>query len=304
MSKKDWGGIILKPGCVNYCVFCGKVPRASKEELQQQEEKVAKNLDDFKKKGIKQIEISGNDPIEYDHIASLIRHIKRTSFEVVQLSTHGRRLADEFFLDSLIVSGIDRLRIPLYGSQAKVHDSVTRSQGSFDETYQGIRLLRKKAPYVHVQISCLIMQQNKDDLINIVKLAQKLKIKDIYFAVPFLARKDDYSYYLPMRDLAPYVRQIYNYTAQVNYPVRFTEIPYCVFGVVSELINNNSLPPDLGKYCQPDKEYRTNIKDLPAYRLKKKVNMCYKCKCINFCDGFPVNDIDKFGPGNLKPIIK
>ena len=300
MNQKEWGGIILNPSCANYCLFCGKV-NTTEEELRQQEENVAKNLIEFKERGMKKIEISGSDPIEYKNIISLVKYMKRMGFESIQLSTHGRQVADEFFLISLVKAGINRFRIPLYGSQAEIHDSITRSSGSFNETFKGISLLRRKVPFIELQISSLIMQRNKDDLINILKLVKKLRIKDFYFSYPFLARPD-YSYYIPLKDLGPYVKQAYNHALKINYPIKFLEIPYCVFGFVSELINNNSLPPDLGEHCQPPKQRRTNIKDMPSYRLKKKVLMCEKCKCVNFCDGFPVNDIDKFSTGNLKPI--
>ena len=41
---------------------------------------------------------------------------------------------------------------------------------------------------------------------------------------------------------------------------------------------------------------------LPASRLKKKAEICKKCKASSSCDGFFVNDIVKFGTGELKAI--
>lgn len=301
-TTKEYGGLIINPSCSNYCVFCRKVPKATPSELKQQEINVAKNLVLLKKKGIRRIEISGSDPGEYDKITSLIKYIKTMGFDFVQLSTHGKKLANKLFLDKLIESGVDKLRIPIYGPEAKIHDSITRAKGSFDAITKGIKRLSEKVPKIQIQISSLIVQQNKDHLIEIVDLVNKLKITDFYFSVPCV-KNDDYSYYLPLKELKPYLRAVYDYAAKNNCHINFMEIPFCVFGKISDSINNICLPPDHGKYCQPLKKIRTSIKDLPSYRIKKKINMCDNCKANDVCDGFFLNDIKKYGIGNLKPII-
>jgi len=119
---------------------------------------------------------------------------------------------------------------------------------------------------------------------------------------PLLKNKDD-SYYIPIKDLGPYLKKVDSYGRGVGYPINFMEIPFCVFGRIAASINNTSLPPDHGRYCQPIKELRTSIKDLPSYRLKKKLEMCNICRANEVCDGFIFNDINKYGIGNLMPII-
>ena len=148
--KKEYGGIILNPYCSNYCVFCRRVPRLSLAELKQQEINIYKNLVDLKKRGISKIEISGADPVEYPKLNSLVKYIKEIGFEFVQLSTHGKKLADKKFANALIKAGVDKFRIPLYGHIAKVHDSVTRKEGSFNATVKGIRNVLKLAPRLQI----------------------------------------------------------------------------------------------------------------------------------------------------------
>ncbi|MHA2011670.1 MAG: radical SAM protein [Candidatus Helarchaeota archaeon] len=294
--------IILNPSCSNNCVFCTAGGHKAKEsDIRKQEINVAKNLIDFKKKQIKKIEISGSDPIEYKKLIPLVVYIKKLGFEFVQLSTHGKKLSDKKFLEKLILAGIDRFRIPIYGSDSKIHDSVTRCKGSFNETMTGIENIVKEYPNIELQISCLIVKQNKNDLINIVNLIKQYGINDFYFSIPCVPN-NDYSYYIPFKNLGKYVRKIYNYCIKKNININFMEIPYCVFGFFDDRINNFSKPPSLGKYCQPPKEFRSLKKDWPTYRVKKKLNICNRCKYKDFCDGFFINDIDKFGIGNLKPI--
>ncbi len=302
MSKKEWGAVILRPSCLNYCLFCGRVSTTA-EALRREEKDVAANLAEFKRRGVKRIEISGNDPIEYDKLVPLVKYMKKTGFIDIQLSTHGRQLSDESFTDALIAAGVNKFRIPLYGSCPKTHDAVTRAPGSFRETWQGVKHLVKKSGAADLQVSFLIMKQNKNDIIPFLDLMKKYMIEDLYIAYPFLAN-DDLSYYIPLKDLAPYVRKARAYAGEIGLPLRFIEIPYCVFGAEDEAINNTVLPPDLGEHCQPPGKHKTDIKDMPAYRLKKQAPMCASCACRDHCDGFPVNDVDRFGTGNLKPIKK
>jgi len=299
MSKKEWGAIILRPSCLNHCVFCGLV-RTTPEELRREELAVAQNLAEFKRRRINKVEISGNDPIEYEKLVSLVKYMRRQGIIGIQLSTHGRQLADEDFLNALIAAGITKFRIPLYGSRAEIHDAVTQAPDSFKETWRGIRLLLKKA--VELQVSYLVMEQNKHDVTDIIDLMKRVGVNDFYMAYPFLSNVNDDAHYIPLKDMGPYIGRAYKHAKKVNYPVQFMEIPFCVFGFRADNITNNTLPPDQGEHCQPQELHRTEVKDMPQYRIKKKVAICRRCACRNYCDGFPRNDVDKYGTGKLRPI--
>jgi len=108
-------------------------------------------------------------------------------------------------------------------------------------------------------------------------------------------------FYVPNRKLAPYIKKIYNYIVENKYNIRFMEIPYCVFGVIDERIDNFTPPPDAGD-SQPFGEFKSEFRNIPIYRLKKKVDFCSECLCNKYCSGFFKNDILKFGLGDLRPI--
>ena len=202
------GGIILNPGCQSRCVFCGHCPKRSFIVQKWQFLKAAMNLAQFKRQGIADIEISGSDPIEHRDIIDTVKAIKRHSFRHVQLSSHGRRLADQKFAASLIDAGVDEFRIPIYGSTSSIHDSVTRSEGSFDDVIKGI----KNARSAKITISSLIVRQNLKDLRQIIDLAKDLKVDRFYFSIPCLANTDLPDYYVPLKDLPKYLKPLYDYS--------------------------------------------------------------------------------------------
>jgi MoaA/NifB/PqqE/SkfB family radical SAM enzyme len=313
LKQKNMGGIILRPYCSNncvFCVFCGTTSKVSEKELKIQEIKALKNIHHLRKKGYRQLEISGNDPLDYDKIIPLIKYIKKQGFDFIRLSTHGLKFADENFLREFVKSGINEVNIPLYGSKAEIHDSVTRNKGSFEKILKGIKQLKKTD--IKVRLSSLLLEHNKDDLINILKLMKEIKADRISFSIPCLSNTFNLfhyifftfnlSYYIPFKDQRKFLVNLDKFAEINNFNISFTEIPYCVFGYFAKHIDNQSSPPDLGKYNQPDNRLRTPAKDLPKYRLKRKEHICRDCSVADKCDGFFVRDVERYGIGNLQPI--
>jgi MoaA/NifB/PqqE/SkfB family radical SAM enzyme len=297
---KEWGGVIISPCCKNNCFFCHPNKKIDKELLGKEKINVFRNLIDFKKKGVEKIEISGCDPIEYPYIVELVGYIKKLGFSEIQLSTHGRDFSNEVFVKKIELAGLTKARIPLYGSKPKIHDIAAGAQGSFEETIRGIRNLLKTK--IEIQISTLVNAKNKNDLTQLANLVHEMGITDFYISVPFLSISADRSFYVPLKELKPHLKKIYNHSKKINQEIKFLEIPYCVFEAYDDSINNMIYPPDLGKYCQPKEIHKTNIKDIPAYRVKIKSKICRECSCDSICDGFLKRDIEEFGIGNLKPM--
>jgi MoaA/NifB/PqqE/SkfB family radical SAM enzyme len=294
--------VILNPSCKQHCLFCGNIPNYVNPNIKKQEIAVLKNLIDFQKKNYENIEISGSDPIEYPKIVQLIRYIKKIGFKNIKLSTHGQNLANDDFRRSILQSGMTELRIPIYGSNPEIHDSITRTKGSFEKIIYSITKIQEESPEMRILLSSLIMDPNKNDLCQIYRLLKKYRLKDFYFSVPCVSN-NDYSYLVPFKELKKYLSPLEFALKNDNIISKvFIEIPPCVLNLNPELTNNQEKPPNLGNHCQPPKRFKTSIKDMPSYRFKLKANFCKDCIYDESCDGFFANDITKYGTGNLKPI--
>jgi MoaA/NifB/PqqE/SkfB family radical SAM enzyme len=308
VNQKESCAIILSPSCENNCLFCGGAKKVSKSELKKQEVKVLKNIIGFRKQGHTKIEISGTDPIEYKNLIKLVKYLIKIGFNFIQLSTHGNLLKNKTLVEELILAGITKFRIPIYGSNPFVHDSITQKKGSFIDVITGLKninsISEKLSKRIELQISSLIMKHNINDLTKIVDLVKKIKLNEFYFSIPCILH-NDFSYYVPIKDLSQPLKKLIKYAKQVDQKINFKEIPFCTFENENDPmknIDNTNLPPSLGKFNQPPKQYQTNTIDLPSYREKTKLKMCNMCDYNKFCNGFFKNDIKKFGTGDLKPI--
>ncbi len=304
IQKNGYCSVVLNPpSCPLSCVFCPSSSQTlNSSESKESFKRAYKNLKHFKRAGFKKIEIGGNDSTEHDKIIRLVRKIKKHGFEFIQLSTNGTKLANSVFLDDLVSAGINRIIIPIYGSNAKIHDSVTQAPGSFNKTIRGIKnILNKKT--VQLKTHCLLLRQNKNDWLSIVNLINNLGIKELDISIPQLNVDDCSSFYVPLKNLRPAIKRLYNHVMKTNNNFIFYEIPFCVFGEFNTQNIKNLTPiSNLGKHKQDtlSEKYRSSKSNLPSYRLKKKTGICKGCRASGHCDGFFVNDIDRFGTGKLQ----
>ncbi len=307
MNKLDFAksaetcGIEISPGCTNRCLFCAKegADEIKLTDIKVQERGILKSLNSYIKKRYKKIEISGHDPLEYKLIIPLIKYIK-ANFEYVLISTNGVRLSQSRFRKEIISSGVGCFRIPLYGPTAKIHDSVTQIKGSFQRVIKGVRAIKKEAPDIELWIHSLVLANNQKYMKDIINMADRLGADKITISVPCIS-DGDYSFYIPLKDLKETMSVLSNdFKKQKN--VFFLDIPYCVFGRYSKQICFSS-PPQLDKNSKPPYMFKTAVENMPSYRLRAKVGICGKCRLRNGCHGFYINDLQKFGTGNLKPIL-
>jgi MoaA/NifB/PqqE/SkfB family radical SAM enzyme len=273
-------------------------------ELKRIEASLLRQARDLKKKGLDDcLEISGCDPIEYPPIVSFIKYLKvKLRFKFVILSTHGRDLSDAGLVKALDESGLDQLNIPLYGSCASVHDSVTQEKKSFQETLKGIQNVVRYAPRMKVRISSLIVRQNFRDMEDIFLLACRYAAS-VFFSVPCIpdARRGR-EYAVSLQRIKPYLKALLAQSDKKDTPFMIANIPFCIFGFYRENIVNRTGPPVTADSYSIPAAFRSPVADLPSYRLKTKLPVCGRCACRHLCDGFYKDYLSYFDHKRLKPL--
>lgn len=304
------GAIIIEiNSCKNNCIFCGPnrakntKRQVSKEELEDIAGHILKQATDLKSKGIREIELSGCDPIEYPKIASFISWLKKDMrFNFVRLSTHGRDLHDVRLVKSLKNVRLDEVRIPLYGSKAVIHNSVTREKNSFGETYAGIKNIKKYAPKINIFITSLIMQQNYKDILKTFLFASRYAHKFL-LSIPCVPPKNDGGRFIvSFQKIRLDLLKLLYISKKFNCPLTITDIPFCVFGFYRSNIINVTGPPITSSAYSIPLSVRSNIPNLPSYRVKKKLGICHNCKLALKCDGFYNSYINLLKLDYLRPL--
>ena len=88
-------------------------------------------------RGAEEICFTSGEPTTRPELALFIRWARDTGCSRVSLMTNGRRLAYAPYLASLVDAGLNRIYVSIHGDHRALHDSLTRTPGSFEQTLQG-----------------------------------------------------------------------------------------------------------------------------------------------------------------------
>ena len=119
--------------------------------------------------------ITGGEPTlrkeEFFDVLELIKH--RLRFAIVHILTNGRTFCYSDFLERYrqVRPYSTLLGIPLHAASPELHDSITQSKGSFDETIAALGQLLKFNEKIELRIVTSAL--NRDDLPNIAKYIAK-----------------------------------------------------------------------------------------------------------------------------------
>jgi MoaA/NifB/PqqE/SkfB family radical SAM enzyme len=297
--------------CKNRCIFCnprGSKRAISKDELQRIEAHLLAQAKGLEGRGFKEAEISGCDPIEYERIVPFIGRLKSDmGFARVRLLTHGRDLRRLRLVEELRDAGLGELRIPLYGSTAAIHDSITQEKGSFQDALEGIRNLAEHAPGIRLTITSLIMKQNYEDAVGIFSLASKHS-SYILFSIPCVGSLEDGKRFVVSFDeMKPHLRflimaSLVRLADEKPPSLKITDIPFCVFGFYRENIIARSGPPVTSEPYSLPERFRSDVPNLPSYRIKSKLAICGRCRFGHLCDGFYDNYTKLLDLSHLSPL--
>ncbi|MDD5005945.1 MAG: radical SAM protein [Candidatus Omnitrophica bacterium] len=128
--------------CNNSCIMCS-VRELRRTQKDRSTSEILSDISRYRKEGFKRIEFSGGEVTLRKDIFALLRHAKILGFEKVLISTNGRKLKDFNFCKDILSCGLDLSSFSIYGHTSKIHDRITRSEGSFRQTVQGLENFKK-----------------------------------------------------------------------------------------------------------------------------------------------------------------
>lgn len=286
-------------GCKNCCIFCGKHSRyinRKKSDLIANQE--LEKLKLIKKLKIGSIIISGNDPIEYAGFIDFLRKIKKATDLNIFLQSHCINFENLDYLKKVIAVGnINKIQIPIYGHNAKIHDSVTKNPGSFDSIIKAVDNF-KKIGFDEIQINTLFLKQNQNHLQPFFDFLMDLGYP-IDVSLPCIPScKGKYysekkKYISDLNKVKIFFEKLKKEKNNISL-IQLHDIPFCLapgisnFGFRSELSHK-------GYEHFRNKQIDTVVVKgelLAAYRILAKDEECRSCVFDNKCQGITKPYID------------
>jgi len=186
--------------CNSNCVFCA----SDNEMATKGDMSILDILESFRRFGIKagdSVVLNGGEPTLYPDLVPVIQEASRKQAWIT-LFTNGRRLSDPVLAREVIVSGVDRITIPLYGASSEKHDAITQRENSFAETTMAIRNvfgLRREYGYPQeIELKCLVCRPTLEENHEVVNLVarefgspDRFVVSGLIFSKTVLLRKEE-----------------------------------------------------------------------------------------------------------------
>lgn len=297
--------ITLNKRCNNNCIFC------MENNMQNFPLFSRKKLYALLKRGREKTDgvlFTGPEPTSNNFLANYVRFAKETGYKRIRLVTNGRRLAYLRYTMDLLRSGVNEISVSLHGPNAKIHDALTRTTGSFKQTIKGCKNLEKLSPakpfkwYINITFTRI----NSPHLLDLLEIAASFKYIEGIVINAVIPQGRGLRFFNSL--IASYTSLVEAFKAAVtqlelNYKQRKLKkpyitllgIPFCLLRGYEKYANNyEPILMNSGKTS-------LNIRKRERYR-RSFGTTCKYCKYFCICEGVWVSYIKKHGWSEFIPI--
>lgn len=159
--------------CNERCIHC-YVPNSVKNHTTCMPlKKFCQTVDEFVEMGGKDIVLSGGEPLMHPSFEEMLHYCGEKGLTTAIFSN--LTLLDNRLAEVMKSTNVGLVQVSVYSVNPDIHDSITKRSGSLVKTLLAIELLQAEG--IPVQISCPIMRQNMNEVVNVMKYARKNGIR-------------------------------------------------------------------------------------------------------------------------------
>jgi radical SAM protein with 4Fe4S-binding SPASM domain len=157
--------------CQNNCVHCYAGGPHETEELNTEQWK--RVIDKLHEIGVFIVTFTGGEPTLREDLPELLQYVQNSGI-VSGLVTNGRRLKDKEYVKTLEKAGLDFIQVTLESHKAEIHDKMTGTKGSWEETVEGIK--NAVSTQIYVTTNTTLSKYNASDFLETVDFIKGLGV--------------------------------------------------------------------------------------------------------------------------------
>lgn len=188
LDRDEHGGgrvhILTGAICNNNCVFCMEEDRDGRYVTN------SATTDDTVKQIVRahqsaeEICFTSGEPTTNKRFPYWVKLAKDEGAKRISVMTNGRALGHEGYTKLLVAAGLRRVYVSIHGHTAKLHESLTRTPESFDQTVAGIRMTSRFKPYgVELHTSTVVTKRNLPHMLDVYRFLRGLGVDQVVFNV-------------------------------------------------------------------------------------------------------------------------
>ena len=167
--------IDLTSKCNAHCIHCSR--DANKVAAEIDREALNSVLQQGSKLGVNSLSLMGGEPTIYPDFIAVARYASELGYQNIATSTNGIALTE--LLVQEMAEIFTQVQVSIHGSSNSMHERVTQVTHSFKSATAAVEKLASQN--VSVVISCTVFSAKRDEIFNMVKLADFLGAKSIRF---------------------------------------------------------------------------------------------------------------------------
>ncbi len=298
--------IALGYTCNNNCIFCmesreGRFATVKNVSVQDHKQTLL-----YSSKLFDRVVFTTGEPTLNKDLHELIAYAKELRYKEIYIVTNGRRLSSGKYFNSLIERGLNGVSISIHAHNPELHDKLTRTKDSFDQTVRGLKNameLRRARKLKSFNINTTLTKLNYDNIDKMYRFFIEFNPDLIVmnFFSPKADAKSKSKLLMPKySDVVDNLRQLYKDDDKrfllVDFPPCTLKDMLSQLGSIEDYhINteNSGLSDETGYG-----DYYTE--DIRGSRPSN--DKCRVCIMNTRCHGFPKEYIDLYGDEEIKPI--
>src|SRR6187397_2099919 len=129
--------------CNNNCIFCMEEDRDGRyvNNSAMTPDRVQWILETHR--GAEEVCFTSGEPTTRPELPDLVAQAKALGYQRISIMTNGRRLSHLPYAGALAKAGMNRFYISIHGHTKKLHEGLTRTPESFEQTVAGIETIAK-----------------------------------------------------------------------------------------------------------------------------------------------------------------
>ena len=234
-------------------------------------------------------------------LPELVSRARDLGYRVIQLQTNGRVLSRRKTVEHLVQAGMTAFGPALHGPTPAVHDSLSRSPGSFRQIVRGIRNVKELGR--EVQLNSVITRENARHLPEMARLFVGLGVDQFRLAFPHALGSESSNFEaVPPRlsEVQGPVQAALRIGRAGGVEVVTEGIPLCFLGELREFASEWNNPASRPGHVDPVVEDEAQPR-FTGGRIQGEA--CTFCCLQDVCEGPWQEYPEHFGWGEFEPVL-
>jgi MoaA/NifB/PqqE/SkfB family radical SAM enzyme len=313
--------------CNNNCIFCMEEDRDGRKIVNSRTDDALVRWILETNENVEEICFTSGEPTTNPSLGRWVKMAKDAGVPRISVMTNGRALSYEKYARALIGAGMRRFYVSIHGHTEKLHEGLTRTPGSFDQTVAGIRTIAKFLRHgIELHTSTVVTKRNLPHLGDIYRFLRDLGVQQVVFNVMQAnGRANTYFEKIFPRysEIAATAKAFLDEQAKHEREVMafLVDIPLCTTeglpdfnrGYVESYAHyeppgvhshDRELVAEDGARTGPDNDLvRIRRSDLDDAARTKRPE-CARCKYDRVCEGVWVNYLSRYGWDEMQPVVE